>query len=888
MDKKFIIIILIFIISLVLSNLTYSISSAQSTANEILATGLGIKFNCGINCFYEVCKLLNEPIDLNNIEQLFNGKNDKISMYDLYIAAQRKGLIAIGKRINYEGLLKLKSPAIAYVQDNHFLVIERSVGNKLRIIDPPQLPTLVTKEQFESIWQGEVLVISKPLAEKHQKKQKMANAPDIEFEEMEYDFGILEQEHKATHVFRFNNRGNKELEISRVRSSCGYAAVLLTKNKLAPGQTGKIKVSYDSGLRQGEESHLIIISSNDPDEPHIYLTIAAKIKPGTNVFPSRVFLGDIFNKNTVQKKIYLANPEDKQVKVTKLTTSSAHIFAAIDTIETKGTVISVFLRPRLILGKFNEKLVIATDNQQKPKIEVPIEGNIIGDIIAVPSKFFFGLLKEGEELTRKIALTSEGRTKFTIKKIETEVNETIADVEHITTKIIKEQELYELSLTLKPKIKSGRIQGKVLVNTDNLVQPRIEIPIYALVHSGLPIASESTIQTLSPKTDIKPIELVFFYVANCHECPEVKDELLPKLKGKYGALLTIKSYDISDIKNYELLIQYEDKYKNTDNVSMKLFIGDKCLAGKTAILKELEALIQKQLEVTSGNKTVGLTHLHQDFGGQVNQTTTSNLPVVTSIDRLTAPNKSSGYLTSDVSSVPAVIVNRFQGFNAFLIASAGLLDGLNPCAFTTIVFFISLLALVGKTKPELLTVGIFFTLAVFLTYLLLGLGALQVLSSLRSIPLVHHILRFGVAEIAFIFAVLSGYDIVVYLRTKQTNNMTMQLPKGIKEKIHQVMREKFKLKGLVVATFTTGILVSLLESVCTGQVYLPTLVFMTKDSTVKFKAYSYLLLYNLMFIIPLVIIFLLALFGVTSTWSASLTRRNLVISKSLLVLLFLT
>ncbi|MDI6784306.1 MAG: DUF1573 domain-containing protein, partial [bacterium] len=509
------------------------------------------------------------PLEKEVVVRLFDGKQDEISMYDLYFAARKKGLSAVGKRIDYKGLLNLNTPAIAFVQRNHFVVVDRAIGNKIRIIDPPQLPTLMTQEQFESIWHGEVLVVSNPQKEKREYKLIARNAPDIEFEELAYDFGTLEQEQEVSHIFRFTNQGDKELEISRVRSSCGCAAALLTKNKLAPGETGKIKVSYTTGLRQGVETHTIIVSSNDPDEPHIYLTIAGKIKSNIAIFPSQLYFGDFFQRETVQKKLYLVNPEEQSVKITKLSATSPFISAAIETTNLKETAISVFIKPGLPLGKFTDKLTISTNYRKKPRITVPIEGDIIGDIVAVPAKFFFGLTKKGEELTRKVSLTSEGRTKFRIQKVTTELDSVLASVGKVETNILKEQELYELSLTLKPKIKSGRIQGKVLVYTDNAVQPVIEIPIYALVLEGLPVASTSgIIPTVNMRKTIQPIELMFFYAANCPECPEVKDEFLPKLKEKYGELIELKSYDIGDMKNYELLIQYEEKYKDASNVSM--------------------------------------------------------------------------------------------------------------------------------------------------------------------------------------------------------------------------------------------------------------------------------------------------------------------------------
>ena len=53
---------------------------------------------------------------------------------------------------------------------------------------------------------------------------------------------------------------------------------------------------------------------------------------------------------------------------------------------------------------------------------------------------------------------------------------------------------------------------------------------------------------------------------------------------------------------------------------------------------------------------------------------------------------------------------------------AGLLDGLNPCAFATIVFMVNLLLLLGHSRRRILEVGLTYSAAVFVTYLLIGLG----------------------------------------------------------------------------------------------------------------------------------------------------------------------
>ena len=64
------------------------------------------------------------------------------------------------------------------------------------------------------------------------------------------------------------------------------------------------------------------------------------------------------------------------------------------------------------------------------------------------------------------------------------------------------------------------------------------------------------------------------------------------------------------------------------------------------------------------------------------------------------------------------------------------------------------------------------------------------------------------------------------------------------------------------------------ESLCTGQVYLPTAYFVMKTPGMRAHAIGYLLLYNVMFITPLVVIFLMARFGAKSERLGDFLRRR--------------
>jgi len=62
----------------------------------------------------------------------------------------------------------------------------------------------------------------------------------------------------------------------------------------------------------------------------------------------------------------------------------------------------------------------------------------------------------------------------------------------------------------------------------------------------------------------------------------------------------------------------------------------------------------------------------------------------------------------------------------------------------------------------------------------------------------------------------------------------------------------------------TGAVISLIELACTGQVYLPTIIFVLGVPALRVRGLLYLLLYNVLFIVPLIIVFLLAYWGTTS------------------------
>ena len=126
------------------------------------------------------------------------------------------------------------------------------------------------------------------------------------------------------------------------------------------------------------------------------------------------------------------------------------------------------------------------------------------------------------------------------------------------------------------------------------------------------------------------------------------------------------------------------------------------------------------------------------------------------------------------------------------------------------------------------------------------------------------------------------------------------MPQSIKNKIHKIIGSSYRIHpginnpnskkplfALAIGALATGFLVSVLEAVCVAKIYLPTIIFVLKTTGLKLKALTYLLLYNLLFVVPLLVIFAFALAGATSNQFQKILRGHLGIIKILMSVMFL-
>ncbi|MFT2010375.1 DUF1573 domain-containing protein [Pontibacter sp. 13R65] len=93
------------------------------------------------------------------------------------------------------------------------------------------------------------------------------NGAVIAFEEKEYNFGTINQGEVVSHTFKFTNTGSTPLVIESASATCGCTVPQPPKDPIAPGQSGEIKVQFNSTGKSGQQQPIITVRANT--EPNI-------------------------------------------------------------------------------------------------------------------------------------------------------------------------------------------------------------------------------------------------------------------------------------------------------------------------------------------------------------------------------------------------------------------------------------------------------------------------------------------------------------------------------------------------------------------------------------------------------------------------------------------
>lgn len=303
---------------------------------------------------------------------------------------------------------------------------------------------------------------------------------------------------------------------------------------------------------------------------------------------------------------------------------------------------------------------------------------------------------------------------------------------------------------------------------------------------------------------LPPGQVIFFFNTHCGACHDAMaflDGFAPN-----HTEMTLTRYDLFNSTDNRTIFESYKKTYNRNYLSVpSLIIGNISIEGVQDISNHLEELLVLQKKYSASSD-----------------------------------------LFTNIFASPSLTPNESTGeIPLLLIIGAGLLDGINPCAFAVLVFLLVYL-MAQNSRRAMLTAGLVYTGAVFLFYFLSGVGIFAVIQTTGATT------AFSLA--AGCIALIAGFIMVkdaVFPKEKPT----LGIPASQSGLINRVMKQ-----ATIPAAFILGILVGMFELPCTGGIYLSIISMISMKSNMT-QALGYLFVYNIAFVLPLLIILLLVTFG---------------------------
>jgi len=326
--------------------------------------------------------------------------------------------------------------------------------------------------------------------------------------------------------------------------------------------------------------------------------------------------------------------------------------------------------------------------------------------------------------------------------------------------------------------------------------------IFGLILLSLSLLFVPLSSAADNETQNNTICIHYFYRPGCHFCAQASP-YIESLSQNYS--INIYKHNVQEAEGYNIY----DKLCGLQNIPIEergvplVAVGDKIFIGLNQIQNNLEPEIQR-LQNSSDYKC-----LLEEFCQQANHTSAGTEPLI-NISKVTLP----------------------------LITVSAAADSINPCAIGVLVFLISFLLISSnQNKRRTIMISSIYIATVYLVYFLAGIEIMAFLSKLSFLNALNKIF----AVLILIFGILNIKDAF-------KNKAMLAIPEKAKPLI-----ERWVYRVSIPAAIILGIIVAAVELPCTGGMYMAILTLLANTAT-KTQAVWYLLYYNLIFVLPLILI----------------------------------
>lgn len=330
--------------------------------------------------------------------------------------------------------------------------------------------------------------------------QRATTKSRITFEKTQHDYGTFKEELGVqTYSFNFKNDGTEPLIINNVQASCGCTTPEWTRQPVAPGGKGLIKVSYDPRNRPGVFSKTISVSTN-AENPNVVLTIMGNVTPRARTieedFPNQigplrartnhVAFGQVKENQLKTDSIEIVNNSDQPVQLS-FKTPPPHLSALIRPAKLapkqKGYMVVTYDASKIkAYGFVMHRIYLNIDGKDDYRNSLAVSSTLEEDfsklspteLAAAPvvkydaESFDFGDIKPNSKVEHSFILKNEGKRELIIRDVKSSCGCTAVSP---PKNIIAANESVPLKVVFDATGKSGRQNKTITIITNDPKNP---------------------------------------------------------------------------------------------------------------------------------------------------------------------------------------------------------------------------------------------------------------------------------------------------------------------------------------------------------------------------------------------------------------------------------
>lgn len=295
------------------------------------------------------------------------------------------------------------------------------------------------------------------------------------FGEMKHDFGMVPRGSQLLHRFQWRNTSDKPLELVEYQRSCGCTSVSISPKVVEPGAVGMIDMLMDTKPFAGEKTvNLSLVFG--PSKLYSAQYQVKAFSRGDIVYnPGQFSFGVISEGATPTGNVDIEYAGSLDFKITGVAEQPAGVEVKIaENYRRPGTVgyhITTTLANDLPSGDFKQTIQLRTNDPNNPILPVLVDATVRSSLTVVPDKLFYGTVKAGGTMNRRITLRSSAP--FKILGVDGQGNGISVAVPNTTAAV------HSMLIQWRP-VDAGEMKMELRIRTDNEKFPLVVLPVSGL------------------------------------------------------------------------------------------------------------------------------------------------------------------------------------------------------------------------------------------------------------------------------------------------------------------------------------------------------------------------------------------------------------------------